>query len=120
MTTLTGDTTIPPLTTTTPLIEEVLVKNEQTNGVYLPLTSTVVLKREPEMLYVPQYFENNLTVDALVKSGLYVSAIAQNDLDAIKQTAPHKILENDDPPNCRIKVANVPLEKPLALATLKF
>ena len=36
--------TIPPLTTETPLIEEGLARDEQTNEVYLPLTSTVVLK----------------------------------------------------------------------------
>ena len=60
------DTTTPPLTTATPLIEEGLVRDEQTNEVYLALTSTVVLKRKQEMLYVPLDFENNLTVDALV------------------------------------------------------
>ena len=41
---LTGDTTIPPLTTTTPLIEKGLVRDEQTNELHLPLSSTVVLK----------------------------------------------------------------------------
>ena len=74
-----GDTTTPPLTTATPLIEEGLVRDEQTNEVYLALTSTVVLKRKQEMLYVPLDFENNLTVDALVDSGSFVSAIAQDD-----------------------------------------
>ena len=49
---LTGDTTIPPITTATPLIEEGLVRDEQTNEIYLPSTSTVVLKRKREMLYV--------------------------------------------------------------------
>ena len=44
-TTLTGDTTIPPLTATTPLIEEGSVRDEQTNEVYLPSTSSVILKR---------------------------------------------------------------------------
>ena len=39
VTTLNGDTTTPPLTTATPLTEEVLVREEQTNEVYLPLTS---------------------------------------------------------------------------------
>ena len=73
---LNGDTTTPPLTTATPLIEEGLVKDEQKNDVYLPLNSTVVLKRKQEMLYVPLDFENNLTVDALVDSGAFVSAIA--------------------------------------------
>ena len=56
--TLNGDTTTPPLTTATPLIEEGLVRDEQTNEVYLPVTSTVVLKRKQEMLYVPLDFEN--------------------------------------------------------------
>ena len=66
VTTLNGDTTTPPLTTATPLIEEALVRDEQTNEVYLPLTSTVVLIRKQEMLYVPLDFQNILTVDALV------------------------------------------------------
>ena len=46
VTTLNGDTTTPPLTTESPLIEEGLLGDEQTNEVYLPLTSTVVLKRK--------------------------------------------------------------------------
>ena len=74
-TTLNGNTT-PPLTTATPLIEERLVRDEQTNEVYLPLTSTVVLKRKQEMLYVPLDFEKLLMVDALVDSEAFVSAIA--------------------------------------------
>ena len=45
------------------------MRDEQTDEVYLPLTSTVVLKRKEEMLYVPLDFANNLTVDALVDSG---------------------------------------------------
>ena len=74
--TLNRDTTTPPLTTATPLNEEGLVRDEQTNQVYLPLTSTVVLERKQGMLYVPLDFENNLTVDALVNSGAFVGAIA--------------------------------------------
>ena len=76
MTTPNGDTTTPPLTTTTPLIEEGLVRDEQANEIYLPLTSTVVLKRKQEMLYVPLDFQKNLTVDARLDSGAFVSAIA--------------------------------------------
>ena len=77
VTTLNGDTTTSLLTTATPQIEEGLVRDEQKNEIYLPLTSTVVLKRKQEMLYVPLDFENNLTVDALVDSGASVSAIAK-------------------------------------------
>ena len=78
----------PPLTTATPLIEEGLVRDEQANELYLPLTSTVVLKRKQEMLYVPLDFENNHTVDALVDSRAFVSAIALDDLQTIKQKIP--------------------------------
>ena len=120
MTTLNGDTTTPPLTTATPLIEEGLVREEQTDEVYLPLTSTVVLKRKQEMLYVPLDFENNLTVDALVDSRAFVSAIALDDLDTIKQKAPNNILKIDDPPIFQIQVANGQLEKPLSPATPKI
>ena len=69
------------------------------------------------MLYVPLDFENNLTVEALVDSTAFVSAIAQDDLETIKQ---NNILKNDDPPNFQIQVANGQLEKPLSTATLKF
>ena len=112
--------TTPSLTITTPLIEEGLVRGEQRNELYLPLTSTIVLKRKQEMLYVPLGFENNHTVDALVDSGAIVSAIAQDDLETIKQKAPNNILRIDDSPNFQIQVANGQLEKPLSTATLKF
>ena len=120
MTTPNGDTTTPVLTTATPLREEGLVRDEQTNEVYLPLTSTVILKRKQEMLYVPLDFENNLTVDTLVDSGAFVSAIAQDDLEKIKRKAPKSIFKIDDPPNFQIQVANGQLEKPISTATLKI
>ena len=120
MTTPNGLTSTPPLTSATPVIEEGLVRDEQTNEVYLPLTSTVVLKRKQEMLYVPLDFEKNLAVDALVDSGAFVSAIAQDDLESIKQKAPTNILKIDNPPNFQIQVANGQLEKSLSTATLKF
>ena len=52
----------------------------------------------------------NLTVDALVDLGAFVSAIDQNDLDTIKEKAPKNILENGDPPSFQIQVANGQLE----------
>ena len=120
VTTPNGSTATPPLTTATPLIEEWLVRDEQTNEVYLPLTSTVILKRKQEMLYKPLAFQKNLTVDALVDSEAFVSAIPQDDLETIKQKAANNILKIDDPPNFQIQVANGQLEKPLSTATLKF
>ena len=96
------------------------MRDEQTNEIYLPLTSTLVLKRKQELLYVPLDFENKHTVDALVDSGAFVSAIAQDDLDTIKQKAPNNILKIDDPPNFQTQVANGQLEKPISTTTLKF
>ena len=72
------------------------------------------------MLYVPLDFEKILTVGALVDSGAFVSAIAQDDLETIKQKAPNNILKIDEPPKFQIQVANGQLEKPLSTATLKF
>ena len=120
VTTSNGDTTTSPITTATPLIEEGLVRDKQTNEIYLPLTSTIVLERKQEMLYVPLDFENNLTVDALVDSGAFFSAIAQDDLETFKQKAPNNILNFDDPPIFQIQVANGQLEKPLSTAILKY
>ena len=56
-TNLTGNTTIPLLRITTPLIEEGLVGVEQANESNLPLTSTEVPQLKQEMLYVPLVFE---------------------------------------------------------------
>ena len=71
-------------------------------------------------MYVLLDFENGLTIDALVDLGAYVSAIAQKELDGIKQQSPSNVLKIDDPPNFQIQVANGQLEKPTGTTTLKF
>ena len=115
-----GDDNISAPEITTSQIQEQLVRDENTCGHYMPLSSTIVLKRKKEMLYVPLDFENSLTIDALVDSGAYITAIAQTELDRIKQQAPSNILRIDEPPNFQIQVSNGQLEKPIATATLKF
>ena len=115
-----GDSSKYPLTSTTPHIEERLVRDEQTNELYLPLSSTVVLKRKQEKLYVPLDFHNNLTIDALVDSGAYVSAIAQDELDTIRQKAPNNIFTINHPPNVQTEVADGQLDKPFETTTLNF
>ena len=115
-----GDDNISPPEITTSQIQEQFVRDEITNELYMPLSSTIVLKRKKERLYVPLDFENGSTKDALVDSGAYVSAIAQKELDRIKQQAPSNILKIDDPPNFQIQVATGQSEKPTATATLKF
>ena len=116
----TGDDNISPPEITTSQIREQLVRDDITNELYMPLSSTIVLKRKKEMLYVPLDFENGLRIDALVYSGAYVSAIALEELDRIQEQAPSNVLKIDDPPNFQTQVANGQLEKPTATVTLKF
>ena len=71
-----GDENISPPEITTSQIEEQLVRDDITNELYMPLSSTIALKRKKKMLYVPLDFENGLTIAALVDSGAYNSAIA--------------------------------------------
>ena len=53
-----GDDNIPLPKITTSKTEEPLVTVDMTNEIYMPLSSTIVLKRKKEMLYVPLDFEN--------------------------------------------------------------
>ena len=115
-----GVDNISPPAITISQIEEELVKDDITNELYMPLSSTIVLKRKKEMLYVPLDFKNGSTIDALVDSGPYVSAIAQIELDRIKQQSPSNILKIDDPLNFQIQVANGQLKKPTATTPFKF
>ena len=75
-----GDDNISPPEITTSQIEERLVRDDITNELYQPLSSTIVLKRKKEMLYIPLHSEKGLTIDALVDLGAFVSAISQKDL----------------------------------------
>ena len=94
----------PPPKITTPHIEEKFERCELTNELYLPLTSTLVLKCKQEMLYVPLDFESNLTKDALPDSRAYVRVKSSKSL----------ILR------FFIQAANGQLEKPSATVKLSF
>ena len=77
MTTPDGDSFKSPLKSTAPHIEEKVVRDEQADKFYLPLSSTVVLKRKPQLVCVHLDFDNNLIIDALLESRAYVSAIVR-------------------------------------------
>ena len=112
-------TTFPSPKNTTSQIEEQLLRDDTIRELYLPLSSTIVIKRKEEMLYVPLDFENGLTIDALADSGAYVGAIAQSELDRIKRQAPANIFKTDDPPSFQNQVANGQSEKPMSTTTHK-
>ena len=120
MATFTGDTTNPPLTITTQLIAGRLGKDEQTNELYLPLASTVVLKRKQQMLYVPLDFENNLTVDAFwgLKSPFhcnYPEGVSHHKTKSAKNYS-----QNRHPASFQTQVTSGELEKLVPTAPLKF
>ena len=115
-----GDDNTSPPKLTNSQNEETLVRDDITNELYMPLSSTIVLKRKKERLYVPPDFENGLKIDALVQLGAYVCAIAQKELDRAKQQAPSNIVKIDDLPNFQIRVANGQLVKLTATAIFKF
>ena len=71
-----GNISLPKITTSQ--IEERLVRDDFTNELYMPLTSTIVLKRKKEMLYVPLDFKIGLTKDALVDSAMLVQQLRKN------------------------------------------
>ena len=115
-----GDDNISPPEITASQNEERLVRDDFTNELYMPLSSTIVLTRKKEMLYVPLDFKKDLAIDTFVESEAYVSVKAQKKLDGIQQQAPSNILKIDEPPNFEIQVAKGQLEKPIATATLKL
>ena len=95
-TTLDGDTNIAPLTPVNLHIEEKLVRDEQTNDLYLQLAPTVVPRHKHKMLYVLPDFDKHLITDVLVDLGAYVSAVAQNDMEK-KTTSPEEHPQNQGP-----------------------
>ena len=92
-----GDDNISPPKITNSQIEAQLVSDDFTNELYMPLSSTTVLNGKKELLYVALDFKKGLIIDALVDSGAYVSAIAQTELDRIKQQAHANIFKIHDP-----------------------
>ena len=116
-----GDDNITPPKITISQIENRVARDEITKEPYVPLSSTIFLKRKKEMLYVPLDFENGLTIDALVDSRIYLSAIAQIETDRIKQQAPVNVSKIDDTSKFQKQVANGHLEEKLIATTrLKF
>ena len=99
-----GDENIPLLKIATSEVEEKFVRDETTNELYLPLSSLKVLERKKEKLYVPLDFENASTIDDLVDSRDYPSAIAQIELDRMKQQTPLKSSKLTIPPISKIKL----------------
>ena len=101
-----GDENNYPPTTTTSMVEKTLVRLENTNYLYMPMSSAIVLKWKKGGLYVPLDFKNGLTICNLVDSRPYVSEIDPNELDGTKPQASNNIFLLNDLAIFQMQVAN--------------
>ena len=106
-----------------PLLNEDLAEHlqfdKERNLSYLPISTSLTLKRKRHMYYIPMDFEK-LTLDGLIDTGALTSAISEQDLNKIKLLANEAIKETGPPPNFQIMVANGQLEVPIGTVLLEF
>ena len=93
--------------------------DHERNLSYLPISTSLTLKRKRNMYYMPMDFEK-LTLDGLIDTGALTSAISEQDLNQIKLLANEAIKETGPPPNVQIMVANGQLEVPIGTVLLEF
>ena len=86
---------------------------------YIPLMSSIALKKKKRMLFLPVEF-NTVKIDALVDSGAYINAISERDAEKLRQHASQCIINKAPPPPFKVQYANAELEQPLATYTLRF
>ena len=86
---------------------------------YLPMSTSLTLKRKSHMYYMPMDFEK-LKLDGLINTGALTSAISEQDLNKIKMIANEAIKDTGPLPNFQIMVANGQLEVPIGTVLLEF
>ena len=106
-----------------PLLDEDISNHiqfdQERNLSYLPMSTSLTLKRKRHMYYMPMDFEK-LTLDGLIDTGALTSAISEQDLNKIKLLANEAIKDTGPPPNFQIMVANGQLEVPIGTVLLEF
>ena len=106
-----------------PLLDEDITNHiqfdQERNLSYLPMSTSLTLKRKRHMYYMPMDFEK-LTLDGLIDTGALTSAISEQDLNKIKLIANEAIKDTGLPPNFQIMVANGQLEVPIGTVLLEF
>ena len=86
---------------------------------YLPISTSLTLKRKRHKHYIRMDFEK-LTLDGLFDTGALTSAISEQDLNKIKLLANKAIKETGPLLNFQTMVANGQLEVPIGTVLLKF
>ena len=92
---------------------------KERNLSYLPISTSLTLKRKRHMYYMSMDFEK-LTLNGLIDTGALTSAISEQDLNEIKLLANESIKEIGPPPNFQIMLANGLLEVPIGTVLLEF
>ena len=108
-----------PLTITSFSLWKKIVKDRNTNVLYPPLSSRIVLKRKMNILFMLLDFENGLIKDSVVDSRAYVSAIIENETDRIRQQTPTIFSKINDLPIFKIRMAGGLLERLLGTDKLE-
>ena len=106
-----------------PLLDEDISNHiqfdQERNLSYLPMSTSLTLKRKRHMYYMPMDLEK-LTLDGLIDTVALTSAISEQDLNKIKLLANEAIKDTGPPPNFQIMVANGQLEVPIGTVLLEL
>ena len=106
-----------------PLLDEDITNHIQSdqerNLSYLPMSTSLTIKRKRHKYYMPMDFEK-LTLDGLIDTGALTSGISDQDLNKIELIANEAIKDTGPPPNFQIMVANGQLEVPIGTVLLEF
>ena len=92
---------------------------EKGGNTYIPLHSTIPLKKRRRMLYLPLEF-GEITMDGLVDSGAFINAMSWSDYNAIKMNSDNCVIKDYPQPPFKIECANAQLEQPIATADIQF
>ena len=98
-------------------IKEYVSKKD--GNTYIPLHSTIPLKKRMRMLYLPLEF-GEITMDGLVDSGAFINAMSWSDYNAIKMNSDNSVIKEYPQPPFKIECANAQLEQPIATADIQF
>ena len=91
----------------------------KSGSTYIPLHSTIPLKKRRPILYLPLEF-GGITMDGPVDSGAFINAMSRLDYNAIKMNSDNCIIKEYPQPPFKIEFANAQLEQSIATADIHF
>ena len=98
-------------------IKEYITKKD--GDTYIPLHSTISLKKRRRMLYLLLEL-GEITMDGLVDSGAFIDAMSWSDYKLIKMNSDNSVIKEYPQPPFKIECANAQLEQPIATADISF